>query len=70
MSGEILPNLVTPLMVEAGLRLTYSIVIMAGLSRSSASGMQPPAPNWGYMINENRIGLTVEPLGGDRARRS
>src|SRR5260221_7458825 len=32
MRREILPNLVSPLMVEAGLRLTYSIAIMAGLA--------------------------------------
>jgi peptide/nickel transport system permease protein len=60
MTGEILPNLVTPLMVEAGLRLTYSIVIMTGLS-FIGFGLQPPAPNWGYMINENRIILTTNP---------
>ena len=24
-------------------------------------GLQPPAPNWGYMINENRIGLLSNP---------
>ncbi len=60
MSGEILPNLVTPLMVEAGLRLTYSIVIIAGLS-FLGFGQAPPAPNWGYMIAENRFGLTANP---------
>ena len=32
MAEEILPNLISPLMVEIGLRLTYSIVIIAGLS--------------------------------------
>jgi peptide/nickel transport system permease protein len=60
MTGEILPNLVTPLMVEAGLRFTYSIIIVAGLSLIGF-GIQPPAPNWGLMINENRIGLTANP---------
>jgi peptide/nickel transport system permease protein len=60
MSGEILPNLVTPLMVETGLRMTYSIVIMAGLS-FIGFGLPPPQPNWGTMINENRIGLTLNP---------
>jgi peptide/nickel transport system permease protein len=57
---EILPNLISPLMVEAGLRLTYSIVIMAGLS-FLGFGQQPPAANWGLMINENRIGLPLNP---------
>ncbi len=60
MSREILPNLLTPLTVEAGLRLTYSIVIMTGLS-FIGFGLQPPTPNWGYMINENRNILTTNP---------
>ena len=62
MWSEILPNLVSPLMVEAGLRLTYSIVVMAGLA-FLGFGQAPPAPNWGYMINENRIGLQTNPWG-------
>jgi peptide/nickel transport system permease protein len=57
---DILPNLTSPLMVETGLRLTYSIVILAGLS-FIGFGLQPPAPNWGTMINENRIGLSANP---------
>jgi len=59
-TGEILPNLVSPLMVELGLRLTYSIVIIAGLS-FLGFGQQPPAPSWGNMISENRIGLQTNP---------
>ena len=57
---EILPNLVSPLMVEAGLRLTYSIVIIAGLA-FLGFGPPPPAASWGTMINENRDGLTLNP---------
>jgi peptide/nickel transport system permease protein len=60
MTKEILPNLVSPLMVEAGLRLTYSIVIIAGLA-FLGFGQPPPAANWGLMINENRIGLPLNP---------
>ncbi len=59
-AGDILPNLVTPLMVEIGLRLTWSIVIIAGLS-FIGFGLQPPAANWGLMLNENRIGLVSNP---------
>ncbi len=62
MWSEIVPNLISPLMVEAGLRLTYSIVIISGLS-FLGFGQAPPAPNWGYMINENRIGLQNNPWG-------
>ena len=60
MTSEILPNLVSPLTVEAGLRLTYSIVIMAGLS-FLGFGQQAPAANWGLMINENLTGLPLNP---------
>jgi peptide/nickel transport system permease protein len=60
MLGEILPNLLSVVMVEIGLRFTYSILIIAGLS-FLGFGIQPPAANWGLMINENRIGLVVNP---------
>lgn len=60
MTSEILPNLTSPLMVELGLRLTYSIIIIAGLS-FLGFGLQPPDPNWGAMINENRGGLSGNP---------
>ncbi len=62
MAREILPSLSTPLMVEAGLRLTYSIVIMSGLA-FLGFGQPPPAANWGTMINENRVGLALNPWG-------
>jgi peptide/nickel transport system permease protein len=60
MANEILPNLITPVMVEIGLRLTYSIVIIAGLA-FLGFGQAPPAANWGVMINENRSGLVLNP---------
>ncbi|MDA8265510.1 MAG: ABC transporter permease [Actinomycetota bacterium] len=62
MRSEILPNLISPLMVETGLRVTYAIVIMAGLA-FLGFGQPPPAANWGYMIQENRIGLSSNPWG-------
>jgi len=58
--GEILPNITSPLMVEASLRLTYSIGLIAAIS-FLGFGIQPPSADWGLMINENRIGLTVQP---------
>jgi peptide/nickel transport system permease protein len=60
MLGEVLPNLISVVMVEVGLRLTYSILIIASMS-FLGFGLQPPAPNWGLMINENRIGLEANP---------
>jgi peptide/nickel transport system permease protein len=60
LANEILPNITSPLLVEFGLRLTYSIGIIAALS-FLGFGLQPPAADWGLMINENRIGITVQP---------
>lgn len=60
MLTEILPNVTGALMVEIGLRLTYSIGIIAALSFLGL-GLQPPVADWGLMINENRIALTVQP---------
>jgi peptide/nickel transport system permease protein len=62
MTGEVLPNILSVVMVELGLRFTYSILIIAGMS-FLGFGLQPPSPNWGLMINENRIGLVVNPWG-------
>ena len=62
LAGEILPNVTGTLMVEASLRLTYAITLIAGLS-FLGFGRQPPAADWGLMINENRPGLTVQPWG-------
>jgi peptide/nickel transport system permease protein len=60
MLSEILPNTTGSLMVEAGLRLTYSVGLVAGLGFLGL-GIQPPAADWGLMINENRVALTVQP---------
>lgn len=59
---EVLPNITGPLMVELGLRMTYSIGFVAALS-FLGMGMQPPNADWGLMINENRIALVVQPWG-------
>ena len=60
--GELLPNITSTLMVEASLRLTYAIGLIASLS-FLGFGRQPPAADWGLMINENQQGLTVQPWG-------
>jgi len=58
--GEILPNITSPLLVEFALRLAYSVGIIAALS-FLGFGIQPPNADWGLMINENRIALSVQP---------
>jgi len=57
---EVLPNLSTPLMVEYALRLTWSVGVISALS-FLGFGVQPPASDWGLMINQNRDGLAVNP---------
>jgi peptide/nickel transport system permease protein len=61
-SGELLPNILGPLMVEASLRLTYSVALIAGLAFLGLSP-NPNDPNWGTMINQNEIVLAVQPWG-------
>ena len=60
--GELLPNVTSPLLVEVGLRLTYSIGLIAGINFLGL-GLQPPKADWGLMINENRLALTYQPWG-------
>jgi peptide/nickel transport system permease protein len=58
--GELLPNVTSPLLVELGLRMTYSIGLIAAVSFLGI-GLQPPTADWGLMINENRLSITVQP---------
>jgi peptide/nickel transport system permease protein len=60
--GEILPNILSPLMVEASLRLTYSIGIIAALAFLGFSS-HPNGANWGTMIRENQLALVSQPWG-------
>jgi peptide/nickel transport system permease protein len=58
---EVLPNIITPLAVEFGLRLTWSIALVAAIS-FLGFGIQPPNADWGLMISENREIITIQPL--------
>jgi len=58
--AEVLPNMSTPLLAEAGLRLTYSIGLVAALGFLGFS-TDPGAANWGQMIQENRLALSTQP---------
>ena len=60
MLTELFPNITSPMFVEFGLRLAYSIGTIAALS-FLGFGLQPPAADWGLMINENRIGIVIQP---------
>jgi peptide/nickel transport system permease protein len=62
LTHELLPNVSGPLFVEANLRLTYSIGIVATLAFLGFSS-DVNAANWGTMIQENRLALAVQPWG-------
>jgi peptide/nickel transport system permease protein len=60
MLTEILPNITGPIVVEATVRVGYAIFAAASLSFLGL-GVPPPSPNWGAMINETRLYLTINP---------
>lgn len=59
---EVLPNIVSPLLVEASLRLTYGIGIIASLAFLGLAP-NPNGANWGTMVQENQVALSVQPWG-------
>ncbi|KHK99048.1 hypothetical protein LK09_08020 [Microbacterium mangrovi] len=57
---ELLPNLWSPLLADFGIRIAYAVGIYAGIA-FLGFGPQPPTPDWGVMINENRSGFLIQP---------
>lgn len=57
---ELLPNIVGIVLVEFGIRLGYSIAVVAAFG-FVGFGPPPPAPDWGGMISENLQGLLGQP---------
>jgi peptide/nickel transport system permease protein len=57
---EVLPNIMAPLLVDAGLRFTYSILIIASVNFLGL-GLQPPNSDWALMISENRTYIQLNP---------
>jgi peptide/nickel transport system permease protein len=52
LGGEILPNVLGPVLVEFTVRLGFAIFTIATLSFLGV-GIQPPAPDWGLQISES-----------------
>jgi peptide/nickel transport system permease protein len=57
---EILPNVLPPLAVEASMRFSYSIFLVASLGFLGL-GVQPPSPDWGMMVSEARTWYNQAP---------
>lgn len=60
--GEILPNILGPLMAETSLRLTSSVGLIAGLAFLGFA-TNPTGADWGLMTQENQLSLVVQPWG-------
>jgi peptide/nickel transport system permease protein len=53
---EILPNALSPLLAELGLRFAFAILFLSALSFLGL-GIQPPDADWGSMVKENKDGI-------------
>lgn len=60
LAGEVLPNILGPVLVELALRLTFCIAIITSMS-FLGFGAEPPAADWGLMISENRTIIVIQP---------
>jgi peptide/nickel transport system permease protein len=60
--ADLLPNVSGPILVEAGIRFTYALGIVASLA---FLGFTPDAnsADWGVMVQENRGAFAVQPWG-------
>jgi peptide/nickel transport system permease protein len=57
---HVLPNVVSPFVVQGTVALSQAILIEASLSYLGLSA-QPPTPSWGNMLNEGRTYLETAP---------
>jgi peptide/nickel transport system permease protein len=53
---EILPNALSPLVAELGMRFIFAVLFLSSLSFLGL-GVQPPASDWGGMVKENKDGI-------------
>ena len=57
---HILPNVVSPVVVQTAVCLSYAILIESALSYLGI-GVQPPLPSWGTILNEGKEFLALAP---------
>ncbi len=60
MFSEVVPNTVSPVIVEASIRVAFAIMLGASLSFLGL-GAQPPSSDWGLMVSEARTYLFKAP---------
>jgi peptide/nickel transport system permease protein len=59
---EIVPNVTDVVLVEYAMRASWIVLLISTLS-FLGFGANPPTPDWGLMVQENRTALTVVPWG-------
>lgn len=57
---EILPNVPGVMLVEYAMRASWAVLLISTLS-FLGFGANPPTPDWGLMIAEGRVAMTVVP---------
>jgi peptide/nickel transport system permease protein len=57
---HVLPNIVSPVIVQLAVCLSYGILIESALSYLGV-GVQPPTPSWGGILNEGKEFLALAP---------
>ncbi len=57
---QILPNSLSPLIVQATVFIAYAMLTEAALSFLGL-GIQPPNPSWGSMLNEAKLFIESDP---------
>jgi peptide/nickel transport system permease protein len=57
---HVLPNVVSPVVVQTAVCLSYAILIESALSYLGV-GVQPPLPSWGTILNEGKEFLALAP---------
>jgi peptide/nickel transport system permease protein len=60
MVREIWPNILDVVMVEFAMRASWIVLLVSSLS-FLGFGADPPTPDWGLMVSENRTMMTVVP---------
>lgn len=60
MVREIVPNIVGPVLADAGTRLAVAITLTAS---AGFLGFGPDTPNWGAMVSANVEGISLSPWG-------
>jgi peptide/nickel transport system permease protein len=60
MTRHILPNTLSPMIVQTAVSLSYAILIESALSYLGV-GVQPPTPSWGTILNEGKEFLPISP---------